>query len=304
MRYALHGFVVEASAPLTLLEVAEPEEERPPILSIQFHPACAAQPLDDARVLYGVHYDEEGTVPYWTVARHAERLRFHVHEQADFWLEGGQITVVPLPSIPGAVVEQLTVDLVVPRALHGLGIPCLHASAVRLSSGKAVAFMAETGTGKSTLCAMLTRRGGELLSDDAVAPQVVEGRVMVPPSYPSVRLWPDSATAVFGHDDFPNAARHHKRRVTSGSGVAAPLGGVYVLAKRDGGPPERERLSASEALKELAGSVHRLVDDDPRASAAEFALLGDLVAEVPVWRLHFAHDYRALPDVADLIEGS
>lgn len=301
MRYALHGFVVEASAPLSLLDASEADGE--PQLEVRFAEAEEPSPLPAAHTLYRVAYDEAGATPYWTVARFERGVLLRVHASADFWIRPGAIEVVPHPGVDPVVVEQVLVDLVVPRALHAMGHPCLHASAVRIASGNAVAFTAEAGTGKSTLCAALVERGGVLLSDDAIAPRLEAGRIVVPPSYPSMRLWRDSTVAVFGHDDFPKAARHKKHRVSSGSADPAPLARLYVLERNAQlSAPRLARMSSSEAFQMLAEGIHRLVADDPQACAAEFELLSELVAQVPVYRLRFSHDYERLDELVRVIE--
>ncbi len=303
MRYALHGFVVEASAPLSLLDETSASDD--PTLSINVGPAQEPPGLTDASILYRVVFDDAGGVPYWTVARTDRGTLLRVHERADFWIRGGNIDVVPCPEMSWAVVEQVLVDLVAPRALHALGFPCLHASAVRLTSGKAVAFTAEAGTGKSTLCAALVARGGQLLSDDAIAPRIEARRLWVHPAYGSLRLWRDSTVAVFGHDDFPTAARHQKHRVACDRGEATSLEGLFVLEhQRAQVRPSRTRMTSSEALRKLAEGIHRLVADEPKACAAEFELLSELVARVPIFRLRFSHDYRALDAVVQLVEGA
>ena len=54
--------------------------------------------------------------------------------------------------------------------LAGLrGALVLHASAVELPDGRALAFIGPSGTGKSTMAALLTRAGCRLLADDVVA---------------------------------------------------------------------------------------------------------------------------------------
>jgi len=301
MRYALHGFVVEASAPLSLLDATTVADA--PKLVVRFGDAEEPTDLPVSSTLYRVAYDDAGTVPYWTVARLGDRVVLRVHGRADFGIRGSHIEVMPHPGVDPVVVEQVLIDLVLPRAMHALGFPCLHASAVRLPSGQAVALTAEAGTGKSTLCAALVECGGLLLSDDAISPRLAAGRLVVPPAYPSLRLWADSAVAVFGHDDFPRAARHRKHRVGCASAEPAPLGGVFVLEHaRELSSPQRARMASSEALQMLAQGVHRLVADDPCASAAEFELLSELVAQVPVYRLRFSHDYDGLGELVRMVE--
>ena len=77
------------------------------------------------------------------------------------------------------------------------GVVCLHASAVALGD-RAVLIAGAPEAGKSSTAAAFCRSGHAILSDD-VAPIVeAAGVLCVQPSYPQLRLWPDSVAALYG----------------------------------------------------------------------------------------------------------
>jgi len=177
----------------------------------------------------------------------------------------------------------------------------LHASAVRVQSG-VVAFVGKAGSGKSTLCASLTRVGRPLLSDDCLVIDEKHGRAMAVPSYPGLRLWPDMIRALWHHGPRgPRVAEYSDKRRLRPRGLAmaapgpAPLRALYLLA-----PPgtRREiritRVAPREAVGRLLAHTHRLDVTDRARLTAELDALGRLAGRVPVFELDFPRDLRLL----------
>jgi hypothetical protein len=80
------------------------------------------------------------------------------------------------------------------------GFTALHASAAVIN-GYAVAFVGGGGAGKSTIVAALARAGHRVLSDDIAVLEEASGTFRIKPSYPQIRLWPDSVSILFGTRD-------------------------------------------------------------------------------------------------------
>jgi hypothetical protein len=77
------------------------------------------------------------------------------------------------------------------------GFISLHASAA-VVNGYAVAFVGGGGAGKSTIVAALARAGHRVLSDDIAVLEEMSGTFRIKPSFPQIRLWPDSVSILFG----------------------------------------------------------------------------------------------------------
>jgi hypothetical protein len=80
------------------------------------------------------------------------------------------------------------------------GFTALHASAAVIN-GYAVAFVGGGGAGKSTIVAALARAGHRILSDDIAVLEEASGTFRIKPSYPHIRLWPDSVSILLGTED-------------------------------------------------------------------------------------------------------
>jgi len=222
---------------------------------------------------------------------------------ADFLLsrDGSVIFGCPRPGVPALTIRHLLLDQVLPMVLAHRGHLALHASAVAAVGG-ALAFAGKTGWGKSTLCASLARAGGPPLADDCLVIEERRGRAVAVPSYPGLRLWPDSARALSRGrlGGTPVADYSDKRRLNPGHPsarrpAATPLRAIYVLAAPGTAKKVRiSRLAPREAVGRLLAHTHRLDVTDRVRLAAELEALSRLASRVPVFELCFPHDLRRL----------
>lgn len=174
------------------------------------------------------------------------------------------------------------------------GVTCLHASAVAFDD-RAVAFVGDEGAGKSTTAAAFARRGHPVISDDIVAILEREGAFYVLPAYPYLSLWPDSVKMLYGPDKaLPAFSANWDKRVLSLAEhhlrfeeKSLPLGAIFILGGRSSetAAPFLETPTAQECLVSLVANSYAtgMLDKDMRAH--EFALLGPMLARVPVRRV-------------------
>jgi hypothetical protein len=174
------------------------------------------------------------------------------------------------------------------------GVTCLHASAAALG-GSVAAFVGDAGAGKSTTVAALVSNGWTVLADDVVALLPRGESYWVPPAYPFLCLWPESA-ALIGRsaDSLPQFTPSWDKRCLSLNSRGGefgqeplPLRAIYILAGT-ASPTKRfaiEPLTPREALIHLVSNTYgnRILDRDMRAN--EFDVLGRLLPKVPVRRL-------------------
>jgi hypothetical protein len=188
--------------------------------------------------------------------------------------------------------------------LHQRGLLALHASAVAVA-GKAVAFLGAAGWGKSTMAAVMHRRGHNLLADDITAVEPSTGRSWVYPAFPQLKLWPESIIAL-GDDPaaLPRLVHNREkrsRRTTRGfSSVPLPLKQIYVLA--EGRTQEIEPLQPQQALMELVGHsyVSRLLEYV--GASAHFLRCASIAKAVDMRTLKRPRSLCSLSQVAQLVE--
>jgi hypothetical protein len=228
----------------------------------------------------------------------------------EFWLDRKGTSVWAIWPAASSLEDAATFLLgpVLGLLLRLRGVTCLHASAVAFDD-RAVAFVGDESAGKSTTAAAFARRGHPVISDDVVAIVEREGAFHVLPAYPYLSLWPDSVKMLYGPDKtLPTFSANWDKRVLSLAEDrlrfeerSLPLVAIFLLGERssNGAAPFLETPSAQESLVALVANSYAtgMLDKDMRAQ--EFALLGRMLATVPV-RLVRPH---AEPAKVDLLCG-
>jgi len=245
-------------------------------------------------------------VPWLSVFRWNGGYLFKVHDITDFALDArsAEITCVPLFGVEPTVLSQLFIDQIFPLILHVSGRFSFHASSVALGGFGVIAFLGMGGRGKSTLAASLASTSAfTFFSDDCLALTPTTAGVLVHPSYPSSRLWPPSAEALFREQgELPCVSpRTDKRRLALPTERAPqPLRRVYLLEEGEG-DPTIEPLRRRDALAALAAHVYRLDYQDRARLAEEISILERVVTSAAVKRLTYRRSYAALSAVHAMI---
>ena len=180
------------------------------------------------------------------------------------------------------------------------GVKCLHASAIALGD-QAVAIVGPRGAGKSTTAAAFAQLGYAVLSDDVVALDESNGRFLVQPSYPRIRLWPESADLLYGIEDAlprltPTWDKRYMDLNDNGYRFQAsplPLAAIYVLGKRsiESSAPRIESVCGSDAMVSLTGNTYVNYLMDKTARGREFEMLTRIIGSIPIRRVipHAVH---------------
>jgi len=167
------------------------------LIELSHNPAQGQSPLSLEPFRVVVFPDgAPGTLFYRTPSGYL--LRFS--DLADFEIslkDGPMVGCTPAPGAASEAIEHIYLNQVVPMALSSLGALVFHASAVEIA-GEVVAFIGESGRGKSTLAAAFARDGHRFLTDDALVVEAREQAFLVRPTHPFIRLCHDSAGAVMG----------------------------------------------------------------------------------------------------------
>ncbi len=190
------------------------------------------------------------------------------------------------------------------------GVLSLHASVIEVD-GHALGFMGAAGAGKSTLAAAFAQKGFAVMSDDILALELRGDDYFARPGYPRLRLWSDSADALFGTQNaLPKLTPNwDKRYLALGAepfrfqSEPRRLSALYVLDGNGQDPlslpvaPIKARDAMLALLKEngqgmLLGNADR---------AREFAQIAELVQRVPVNRIRTGDKARYPADLVEAI---
>lgn len=234
-------------------------------------------------------------------------LRFP--ELADFEVsnDGVRVTSYPAPGISENTVLHLYLNQVLPLALSKQGKLVFHGSAVEID-GFAVAFLGESGKGKSTLAASFASNGFGFLTDDGLMVESHSAGYQVVPSHPSIRLWEDSEEAIVAPETptAPALEFTSKSRFLAGEKIlfcdsSRPLKRVYFLGDGEASEIKFERLAAAEALIALVKHSFLLDIEERELLAVHFDELSRL-ANLPIYyQLDYPRRFDDLPRVRQAI---
>lgn len=212
---------------------------------------------------------------------------------------GREIQVEPADDGDQTLFSHVIANIGMAVLLYQRGLFVLHASAVDLG-GKAIAFIGESGAGKSTTAAAFQVQGFSAVSDDVVGVDL-SGLPQVYPSFPQVKLLPD-ALETFGYESDALPLHHARtgKHILGKSTLASsgledhplPLRAIFLLDR--GGELALERMPPAQALTALFPNsyIARLrhlygvnLVKALEGEAAHFRQIGSLIAAVPVFRL-------------------
>ncbi len=192
-----------------------------------------------------------------------ERAEIAITDTGRFTLADRTITHLAPPEVDRDAVTLDLIGVVLPYALHRDGAWCMHASAVQTPTG-VIAFVAPSGTGKSTLATACVQMGCALVADDVVVLRASPDGISVTPSGVPLRLHVETARAVGAAT--AGADAWGKVRIDGAmADVTLPLAAIYVVQSvRSDTPCARvARPTRAAALALLAnGKITGLLGND------------------------------------------
>jgi hypothetical protein len=227
-------------------------------------------------------------------------LRFPGLADFEISADGLAVRCRPTPETSDATTRHLYLNQVLPLVLGRLGKMVFHASGVEIA-GSAVAFVAESSRGKSTLAASFATAGSPLLTDESLVVEEHAGGYSVVPGHPSVRLWDDSEQALIapGVETAPGLPFTSKRRFLAGPALRfsdgpAPLRRVYFLGSGSAPDVKFERMDAADVMIELVKASFLLNVDDKARLASHFDEVARLARRPIHYRLDFPRRFDLL----------
>lgn len=253
------------------------EQSQLPINSLPFHQYTSP----DGEVWTAFHRAKTGYL-----------LRFP--DLADFEVsaDGHSVICYPAPDTTEETSRHLYFNQVLPLALSMLKKLVFHGSAVEVADA-AIAFVAESGRGKSTLAASFAQNGFRFLTDDGLVIEHSTNGYQVLPSQPSIRLWSDSEEAlVVNGEKTPALPFTSKSRFLAGADIAfcdrpRLLRRVYYLGDGSAETLVFQPMTGTEALMELVKHSFLLDLEERFLLASHF----DMVAKLADPPIHFRLDY-------------
>lgn len=215
--------------------------------------------------------------------------------------QGCEIVVQPAQEVEDQLLRQFILGPALALLLFQRGLLVLHASAIAVD-GSAVAFLGDSGQGKSTTAAAFHASGYPVVADDLVPVEVRSGRPLVFPGFPQLKLWPEAAAAVgISPEALPRLSAGEEKRSRCLAGAfwvdPLPLRAIYLLA--EGEPLQIEPLRAGEALIDLIRHSYGIRLIHAIAASSHLKQCAGIAGEVPIRRLIRP---CSLPQLTDLVQ--
>jgi hypothetical protein len=315
--HSVFGLLLQSNFPVPGLPVLKASEGAPDVeLFLGVDPLAGRHiPAGPEEPLYVSSYtgpEGQPALRIWKMTA-GDFLHMEYFDGVQFWLDGRGSKVWstwPQTLLPEDVATYL-LGPVLGLLLRLRGVICLHASAVAWN-GFAIAFVGSEGAGKSTTAAALAGRGYPVVSDDIVALTENENHFLVLPAYPYLSLWSEAAEMLFGPDAALPAfspSYDKKQLLLEENGLPfasgpLPLGAIFLLSERsdEERAPWLEPAAAQESMIRLVADSYATNLLNPEMRAREFALLGRLLAAVPVFRLHPHQHSSRVARLCELID--
>ena len=308
--YRYFDLILDCAAGLPELPAAAAAEAD---VQIEVLPPRAQEPRTDW--FHHWYADRDRTQLVVSAAREPDGFRLRYPGLADFRVSAAldRLRCVPAPGVPGHTLRHLLLDGALPHVLGQRGDMILHASAVRSPQGRGLAFVGDSGWGKSTLASACFKRGYALVADDCLKLVVHGQQLLGLTSYPGARLWPDSREQLFPDSPAAGPVTHYsskQRLELSAFTEVGPLEihDVFLLeepvadAAAEPAPVRLASRASARAVTELIARCFMLDIEDQQAVSRLFRTACAVHAACPrIWSLGYRRDYGVLEAVLEAV---
>ena len=299
--YSLYGLTLRSAIPLPC-PVAERELASADVELAECGPTEILRASQQERILFR----EDG---FWQCSLFADgsaHILWKDHFEFVVSANAKQVHSRKLQEVPDEVFLTYFLGQVLSYCLLARGIEPLHAAAIVVGE-QAIAFLGDSGYGKSTLAAAFLQRGYALLTDDVLALDFRGEKVWARPGMARVKLNSDSADALFcGRGSIPMNSFTTKMIFplsdAQHGNCVVPLQSLYVLPRK----PSQLRIG----IRRLSGRAsflpiiqntfnNTVLHSDRLKRQFEFA--ARLARLIPIKQLFYPRRLNMLPDVADAV---
>ncbi|HMB92689.1 MAG TPA: hypothetical protein VKP65_17695, partial [Rhodothermales bacterium] len=220
--------------------------------------------------------------------------------------EGHSITLDIQDGVEENVVRSYLKGVLMAILLRQRGFLVLHACCIA-QEGQAIAFVGESGWGKSTIAEYFCQKGYDLINDDILALRIVEGEpVLATPGYPEIRLRADSGGRL--REDFEMLPRINTRvnkRIRSVLKLpegTVPVVRLFLLEKDYGAATELETMNTREAIVRLAAHTRvKHLFEYPEHQTLNLQQCATLTRQIQVMRLRRVKSIAMLSSIWEMI---
>ena len=307
--YQIFDILIESNIPI--LELPEVEQGEVSI-SFQLSPDSFS---DESKLNWYHHWCLPNGEITISCARIEKDYFLRFPDLADFWVsqDGNQIVCFSLSDVSYETIRHLLVDQVIPRVVAHQGWIVLHASAIEVEGG-IVAFLGESGWGKSTLATSFYEKSYPLLTDDCLLIKPEAGIIVGIPSYAGSRLWPDSLVAVVNDKSSVHPVAHYSSKMRlifpdklKNKIFQLPLTAIFAIESPESTKDQSEiavnPLKGAEMAMELVKHSFHLDVTDRNKMSTQFEALAQVTASaLPIYLLTYPRDHAELNKVREVVE--
>jgi hypothetical protein len=252
------------------------------------------------------HFEAEG---FWECGNYedgAARVCWKDHFDFVVSADGTRVLWRRLVGVSDEVLFTYLLNQVLSFCLLARGIEPLHATAIVVGDS-AIAFLGDSGFGKSTLAAAMLGKGYPLLTDDVLVLSFKGQEVLVLPSLARIKLTPDSADAFFPGRRSINMNNFTPKMILplqawEHASSPVPLRALYLIPSK----PSTSKVSIRRVygrasfLPLIQNTFNNSVLAQSRIKQ-QFAFASRLVRIVPIKRMSYPKRFDMLPVVIDAI---
>ncbi len=210
--------------------------------------------------------------------------------------KGKTVILDPVPDIDPDFLRLFILGVSFGVILHQRGFLVLHASSVSVN-GKGVAFIGNSGQGKSTTAFSLILNGHGLVSDDVLPVKIEDGKIRVYPGFPALKLTRNTVLPFKNFEIKPNFSKYFysfKDGFTS-----SPLKLEHIFILEQGNKLAFNDINLRKALMSLVKNsycIKLFMDGENRDNLLQCS---EIVKKVPITSLKF---YKSLPELTKISE--
>jgi len=162
--------------------------------------------------------------------------------------------------LPDAAWQRLLIAQVLPFAALLRGLEVFHAGAV-VRDRRAIAFLGPSGVGKTSIALECCRRGASFLTDDVLALEPLGHELLAHPGTPlagiddaqAARMRTETGRVV---EQIPSVNPSERLVRMAGANESVPLGTLFFIDRRVGGPEQPRFAPAADAQLLLASTFN------------------------------------------------